>query len=84
LQFEHNAGNEENDKKKQNLLLSGHLNEAVCYLKLNEPLEAIKHCALALKQDPNSVKALYRRATVGPVLCVQLNVIGLCTHRLIT
>jgi tetratricopeptide (TPR) repeat protein len=51
------------------------LNEAVCYLKLNEPLEAIKQCALALKQDSNSVKALYRRATVGPVLCIQLNAI---------
>lgn len=42
--------------------LSLYLNLAQCYLKLQNWDQVANNCALALKIDPNSSKALYRRA----------------------
>lgn len=44
------------------LILSNHLNLALCFWKTEDWDILIKHCNEALLLDPNSVKALYRRA----------------------
>jgi len=38
------------------------LNEAMCHLKLQEPAKAETACSKVLKEDPDNVKALFRRA----------------------
>eukprot|EP00062_Callorhinchus_milii_P016157 gi/632967164/ref/XP_007899824.1/ PREDICTED: peptidyl-prolyl cis-trans isomerase FKBP5-like [Callorhinchus milii] len=43
------------------LLLPGHLNMAMCYLKLNEHLKAVESCNKALEMDGSNEKGLYRR-----------------------
>ena len=48
---------EERDKH----LLSGYLNLAICYLKLDQPDEVLKNADLALNLDPKNPKALFRR-----------------------
>ncbi|XP_071959727.1 sperm-associated antigen 1-like [Antedon mediterranea] len=40
----------------------GYTNRALCHLKINQPLLADQDCSIALKLDPNNVKAFYRRA----------------------
>ncbi|CAM9371412.1 unnamed protein product [Laminaria digitata] len=45
--------------------LSLYLNLAQCYLKLQSWDQAVNNCTLALKIDPDSSKALYRRAYAG-------------------
>lgn len=44
--------------------VSAELNLALCFLKLGETVESIKHCDNALKEDKSNVKALYRRGQV--------------------
>jgi len=52
----------ENDKKKaEELKLSAQSNIALCYLKLNEPVECIRACEKALEIDPKNEKCLFRR-----------------------
>jgi len=53
---------EENKAKAKTLKNACELNKAACYLKLQEHVEARKACDTVLKEDPQSVKALYRRA----------------------
>ncbi|PAA54127.1 hypothetical protein BOX15_Mlig024675g1, partial [Macrostomum lignano] len=49
--------------KRQQVLLAGRLNCAICYLKLRKFKSAIKQCDSVLqKLDAKNVKALYRRA----------------------
>ena len=38
------------------------LNEAMCHLKLEEPGKAESACSKVIKEDPDNVKALFRRA----------------------
>ena len=38
------------------------LNQAMCHLKLGQPAKADTACSKVLKDDPDNVKALYRRA----------------------
>ncbi|XP_071483672.1 sperm-associated antigen 1-like [Diadema antillarum] len=43
-------------------------NRALCYLKLDQPEDAMADCSEALKRDPQSIKALYRRAQARKML----------------
>lgn len=43
------------------MLLVGHLNLALCYLKLNKTKDCISSCDEALEIEPNNVKALFRK-----------------------
>lgn len=60
--LEHEGKMEGEQKEKRHVVLLGtHLNMALCHLKLNDTLEAIKACNKALKLDPHSEKAYFRR-----------------------
>jgi len=48
----------------KSLVLAGHLNLAMCYLKLSENVDARRSCDEALSLDPNSEKGLFRRGMV--------------------
>lgn len=52
-------GEEEEERKA--LVLASHLNQAICHLKLNKPVQAIRHCDDALDLSHNNTKGLYRR-----------------------
>jgi len=54
--------NAEQKAEVAKLTLSLQLNLAVCYAKLEQHKEAIKHCDAALELDDQSAKALFRRA----------------------
>eukprot|EP00918_Siedleckia_nematoides_P001448 GHVU01003437.1.p1 GENE.GHVU01003437.1~~GHVU01003437.1.p1 ORF type:complete len:480 (-),score=102.21 GHVU01003437.1:934-2373(-) len=54
---------EEESEKCKSLKLAGHLNLAMCYLKMKDNLEAKTHCDSALEVDPKSVKGYFRRGT---------------------
>ncbi|XP_066999515.1 FK506-binding protein 59 isoform X2 [Anabrus simplex] len=59
---EHSSGFEgEKEEERKALLLAGHLNLAMCYLKLDQFLEARNECDNALKLDPYNIKGLFRR-----------------------
>lgn len=49
------------DTERKALLLVGHLNLALCHLKLQEHVESRDQCDKALKLDPTSEKGLFRR-----------------------
>lgn len=55
--------NFENELKAESdsLLLSTHLNLALCYLKTDQNVEAKDSCSEALKLDPRNEKAYFRR-----------------------
>lgn len=57
----------EQEQLRQALLLAAYLNQALCHLKLNEPVVAKRHIDEALDMDPNNPKAYYRRglANIG-------------------
>mmetsp|Transcript_11818 Transcript_11818/g.14701 ORF Transcript_11818/g.14701 Transcript_11818/m.14701 type:complete len:760 (+) Transcript_11818:157-2436(+) len=55
---------EEDKKEIEDIKLSLHLNIAMCHIKLEAWEFALKHIDEALKIDPESCKALYRRALV--------------------
>ncbi|XP_012280101.1 peptidyl-prolyl cis-trans isomerase FKBP4 isoform X2 [Orussus abietinus] len=48
-------------KEQEDLLLSAHLNLALCYLKTNSYVEAKDSCNEALNLSPTNEKALFRR-----------------------
>ncbi|XP_043512671.1 peptidyl-prolyl cis-trans isomerase FKBP4 isoform X2 [Frieseomelitta varia] len=56
-------GSFEGDLKTQrnDLMLSAHLNLALCYLKMDQNVEAKDSCNEALKLSPQNEKALFRR-----------------------
>mmetsp|Transcript_19780 Transcript_19780/g.19888 ORF Transcript_19780/g.19888 Transcript_19780/m.19888 type:complete len:182 (+) Transcript_19780:156-701(+) len=52
---------EEMDEEAKQLEIVLHQNIALCYLKMNEPQETLKHCDLALQSDSKALKALLRK-----------------------
>lgn len=60
--LEHESGLSEEDEKKTKVLqLAAHLNLAMCFLKLQEPSQALENCDKALEMDAANEKALFRR-----------------------
>ncbi|XP_037538795.1 peptidyl-prolyl cis-trans isomerase FKBP4 [Nematolebias whitei] len=60
--LEHESSlSEEDDKKAKALRLAAHLNLAMCYLKMQEPNQALENCNKALEIDSSNEKALFRR-----------------------
>jgi hypothetical protein len=60
------------DTERKALLLSGHLNLALCYLKLQDHVESRDQCDKALKLDPSSEKGFFRRlVTKQKNVCLQ-------------
>uniref|UniRef100_A0A8D3CHC5 peptidylprolyl isomerase n=1 Tax=Scophthalmus maximus TaxID=52904 RepID=A0A8D3CHC5_SCOMX len=60
--LEHESGlSEEDEKKAKALRLAAHLNLAMCFLKLQEPNQALESCDKALELDASNEKALFRR-----------------------
>lgn len=60
--LEHESGLSEEDEKKAKVLqLAAHLNLAMCFLKLQEPNQALESCDKALEMDAANEKALFRR-----------------------
>ncbi|XP_053741301.1 peptidyl-prolyl cis-trans isomerase FKBP4 [Synchiropus splendidus] len=60
LEHESSLSGEEETKAKA-LKLAAHLNLAMCYLKLQEPNQALESCDKALEMDGSNEKALFRR-----------------------
>ncbi|KAG8336153.1 FK506-binding protein 5 [Homalodisca vitripennis] len=52
---------EEGEKERKALLISNHLNCALCLIKLQEFTEAKEQCNKALELEPTSEKGLFRR-----------------------
>jgi Tfp pilus assembly protein PilF len=57
------------DTERKALLVVGHLNLALCYLKLQEHIEARDQCDKALKLNPTSEKGLFRRLVMKHNVC---------------
>ncbi|KAM9807908.1 peptidyl-prolyl cis-trans isomerase FKBP4 [Neosynchiropus ocellatus] len=60
LEHESSLSGEEETKAKA-LKLAAHLNLAMCFLKLQEPSQALESCDKALEMDGSNEKALFRR-----------------------
>lgn len=60
LEFETSWSEEEKPQAKE-VELAGHLNLAMCYIKLADFVQARTHCDKALEIDANNVKGLFRR-----------------------
>ncbi|XP_067855760.1 peptidyl-prolyl cis-trans isomerase FKBP4-like isoform X2 [Heptranchias perlo] len=59
--LEHESGLSEEILKQSNALrLAAHLNLAMCYIKMDENLQAVENCEKALELDANNEKALFR------------------------
>lgn len=52
---------EDEEQKGKALRLAAHLNLAICFLKLQEPKQALENCEKALELDESNEKALFRR-----------------------
>ncbi|XP_071783351.1 peptidyl-prolyl cis-trans isomerase FKBP4 [Centroberyx gerrardi] len=60
--LEHESSlSEEDEQKAKALRLAAHLNLAMCFLKLQEPTQALENCDKALELDESNEKALFRR-----------------------
>ncbi|KAA8590155.1 hypothetical protein FQN60_014089 [Etheostoma spectabile] len=60
--LEHESGlTEEDEKNAKALRLAAHLNLAMCFIKLQEPSQALENCDKALELDASNEKALFRR-----------------------
>jgi len=51
----------EDEPKAKALRLAAYLNLAMCYLKMQEPSQALENCDKALEMDESNEKALFRR-----------------------
>ncbi|XP_035207177.1 peptidyl-prolyl cis-trans isomerase FKBP4-like [Stegodyphus dumicola] len=51
----------DSENSRKFLLIAGYLNMALCFLKLENYLDAVKVCDKALELDPKNEKALFRR-----------------------
>lgn len=60
LEMEHGNGVEE-QHRIQDLLLTSHLNLALCYLRMKELTQVVENCNKVMDFDKNNEKALYRR-----------------------
>ncbi|XP_062914055.1 peptidyl-prolyl cis-trans isomerase FKBP4 isoform X2 [Mobula hypostoma] len=59
--LEHESGLSEELLQQSNALrLAAHLNLAMCYIKMDENLQAVENCEKALELDANNEKALFR------------------------
>lgn len=59
---EHEDNLEGEQKERRNaVVLALHLNMALCHLKVDDPMEAIRSCDKALEIDPRSEKGFFRR-----------------------
>jgi len=69
----HLSSESNRNEAARSLLLAGHLNLAICYLKLGMDRRARDACDCALQLEPHNIKAFYRRGLVryklGPRLC---------------
>ncbi|XP_008297922.1 peptidyl-prolyl cis-trans isomerase FKBP4 [Stegastes partitus] len=60
--LEHESGlSPEDEQKAKALQLAAHLNLAMCFLKLQEPNQALENCDKALEIDGSNEKAIFRR-----------------------
>lgn len=60
--LEYDAGlDDEKKAESQSVLLAGHLNLSMVYLKLKDYSSVLEHATKAVGMDPNSVKAFFRR-----------------------
>lgn len=60
--LEYDAGlDDEKKAESQSVLLAGHLNLSMVYLKLKDYSSVLEHATKAVGMDPNSVKAYFRR-----------------------
>ncbi|MPC09123.1 Peptidyl-prolyl cis-trans isomerase FKBP4 [Portunus trituberculatus] len=60
--LEYDAGlDDEKKAESQSVLLAGHLNLSMVYLKLKDYSSVLEHATKAIGMDPNSVKAYFRR-----------------------
>lgn len=57
------------DTERKSLLVVGHLNLALCHLKLQEFIETRDQCDKALKLNPDSEKGLFRRLVSKRIIC---------------
>ena len=57
------------DTERKSLVVVGHLNLALCHLKLQEYIEARDQCDKALKLNPDSEKGLFRRLVIKHNVC---------------
>lgn len=58
----------EEGSKRDALMLAGHLNLSIVYLKKNEDLLCVEQCDKALELDAKNVKALFRRGQANVLL----------------
>jgi hypothetical protein len=57
------------ETERKALLVVGHLNLALCHLKLQEHIEARDQCDKALTLNPTSEKGLFRRLVMKHNIC---------------
>ena len=55
------------NNKSTALIVAGFSNQALCYLKLSQGIQAFKACESALKLDPTNIKALFRRGQAAEI-----------------
>lgn len=58
---------EEGEKERKSLLISNHLNCALCLNKLNQFVDARDQCNKVLELEPTNDKGLFRRGQVKHV-----------------
>ena len=56
--------NDEQEKESNELKISCHLNQSLCFLKMKRYDDAMRELQEVARLDPKNVKALFRKATV--------------------